>query len=94
MQVITQHSYLYVTFSRFRGRRNLSASRKTNQESGETLSSSTWKISTVVALATGVLLAAFFAVPVGKGEDETVQDVAEVRRPVVGGVAANRPDPG
>src|SRR5918997_264668 len=60
VQVITQHSYLYVTFSRFRGRRNLSASRKTNQESGETLSSSTWKIPTVVALATGVLLAAFF----------------------------------
>ncbi len=49
---------------------------------------------TVVALATGVLLAAFFAVPVGKGEDETVRDVAEVRHPVVGGVPASRPDPG
>ena len=57
------------------------------------MSSSTWKIPTVVALATGVLLAAFFAVPVGKGEDETVRDVAEVRHPVVG-VPANRPDPG
>ena len=57
------------------------------------MSSSTWNMPTVVALATGVLLAAFFAVPVGKGEDETVRDVAEVRRPVVGGVPANRPDP-
>jgi hypothetical protein len=47
-----------------------------------------------VALTTGVLLAAFFAVPVGEGEDETVRDVAEVRHPVVGGVPANRPDPG
>lgn len=94
MQVITQHSYLYVTFPRLRERRNISASRKTNQKSGETLSSSTWNMPTVVALATGVLLAAFFAVPVGKGEDETVRDVAEVRRPVVGGVPANRPDPG
>jgi hypothetical protein len=93
VQVITQHSYLYVTFPRLRERRNISASRKTNQKSGETLSSSTWNMPTVVALATGVLLAAFFAVPVGKGEDETVRDVAEVRRPVVGGVPANRPDP-
>jgi len=50
------------------------------------LSSSTWKIATVAALAAGVLLAAFFTVPVGKGEDETVRDVAEVRHPVVGGV--------
>ena len=58
------------------------------------MSSSTWKIPTVVALTTGVLLAAFFAVPVGEGEDETVRDVAEVRHPVVGGVPANRPDPG
>ena len=76
------------------GRRNLDASRKTNQESGETLSSSTWKIATVAALAAGVLLGAFFAVPVGKGEDETVRAVAEVRHPVVGGVPANGADPG
>lgn len=50
------------------------------------MSSSVRKRATIAFLASGALLAAFFAVPDGAREDETVRDVAAVRHPEVGDI--------